>query len=83
MAINKLWNDYADIIDARLYERLPKAVLAAIAVAYITRLNGDDTLRIDGEVDELLLDEWQALHSNGIVPQAPPPAQGRGQGRRR
>lgn len=63
----KLQNEYADALGAELYERTPKAVLAAIAVSALT--TGGERL---GEAAKLLLKEWETLHLNGIVPQRPP-----------
>jgi len=63
----KTHNDYARcIVD---YERIPKAVLAAIAYSFASRLiedNDSPTM-----VDAAIMDEWATLHINGIVPQKP------------
>ena len=50
-----------------LYARTPKAVWAAIAVSYALRAREDEWDQVVPEV----LEEWDALHANGIVPQAP------------
>ena len=50
-----------------LYDRIPKAVLAAIAVSFATQ--GGDFL---DEAEKRVLEEWTILHQNGIVPQKPP-----------
>lgn len=60
-----LGNSYAQAL-GELYEKMPKAVLAAIAVSYAT--HGGDFLE---EVKERIMDEWKALHAAGIVPQKP------------
>jgi hypothetical protein len=64
----KLRNDYAGVLDL---ERIPKQVVAAIAVALICRLEG--CIPDDGPIirDEFVK-EWRALHAAGIVPQKPP-----------
>ena len=64
----KKGNEYQDLISGGLYEKFPKAVLAAIVVSLLT-CGGDyiNTTDIDAE----LLREWQALFDNGIVPQKP------------
>ncbi len=58
-------NEYAAQL-GRLYDRTPKAVLAAIAVSMLT--DGGDAL---DEAQERLLNEWSILHECGIVPQRP------------
>lgn len=63
----KLMNEYSGVIDDELYEKIPKAVLAAIAVSYLS--GGGDHL--DKAQDELL-EEWRVLYEGGIVPQKPP-----------
>ncbi len=59
-------NEYAQQLGAR-YERIPKAVLAAIAVSVLT--GGGDYLE---EAESRLLTEWRVLFENGIVQQRPP-----------
>jgi len=59
-------NKYAAEL-GRLYDDIPKAVLAAIAVSYAS--TGGD--HIDDAVPNILR-EWGILHENGIVPQKPP-----------
>ena len=63
----KLSNEYARLLGP-LYADMPKAVLAAIAVSFANRLNDG----VFQGVECLLMDEWQALYDNGIVPQRPP-----------
>lgn len=62
----KQMNEYARALDARVYERCPKAVFAAIAVSALTA--GGDQL---DEATELVLKEWRVLHQNGIVQRGP------------
>lgn len=59
-------NSYVKQLGA-LYAKVPKAVLAAIAVSSLT-CGGDYIDR----AEELLLWEWSCLWRNGIVPQKPP-----------
>lgn len=62
----KLHNEYARALSN--YERIPKAVLAAIAYSFADRLNCD----IEGATPEgTIMDEWHLLYENGIVPQRP------------
>jgi hypothetical protein len=62
----KLSNGYARVLGP-LYARTPKAVFAAIAVSALS--GGGD--RLD-EAAEAVIREWETLHLNGVVPQAPP-----------
>ncbi len=74
MALNKLYNEYADALGAKFYDRTPKAVFAAIAVSALAK-GADGLLARDwptSEVQALVLREWAVLHENGIVPQKPP-----------
>ena len=61
-------NPYARHL-GKLYDKIPKEVLAAVAVSVLT--HGGDLL---GEVDpeKLVKDEWRCLFQNGIVTQEPP-----------
>lgn len=71
----KIMNEYAQALEADLYERIPKAVLAAIAVSLAVRLGGMTGYGEDPPTAPfvaargLILEEWEALHENGIVPQ--------------
>lgn len=65
--VSKRSNEYADAIDPDVFERLPKTVIAAIAVSFCT--TGGDRIE---EATGRILAEWQILHNAGIVPQAPP-----------
>jgi hypothetical protein len=59
-------NEYAVYL-GRLFEECPKTVLAAIAVSFAS--SGGDFL---DQSEKIVAHEWQVLHENGIVPQAPP-----------
>lgn len=61
----KKMNSYAESL-GDLYDKVPKSVLAAIAVSALTV--GGDYL---DEARARLLAEWKALHENKIVPQKP------------
>ena len=61
----KATNDYVRAL-GDLYERMPKAVAAAIAVSALTC--GGDNL---AEAPALVISEWEILHDNGIVAEAP------------
>ena len=64
----KAGNEYAAELRG-LYNYAPKAVLAAVAVAFATQLSGTENL---SEAQERVLAEWEALHRAGIVKQVPP-----------
>jgi len=66
----KTSNEYAHEIKA-MYQRTPKAVLAALAVSFAHRMLGGDLETLSG-VEAALIEEWAILHRNGIVPQKPP-----------
>ena len=70
----KTMNPYAALLEAELYARTPKAVLAAIAVSALTRGDPFNTEELGGDPAALLLAEWFALYENGIVSQKPPGA---------
>jgi hypothetical protein len=63
---NKVQNAYALSVGGALYEEIPKAVWAAIAVSALT-CGGD---QID-EAAKRVAAEWWALYDAGIVPQPP------------
>lgn len=63
----KTGNNYARALVS--YERIPKAVLAAVAYSFASRLIADDDSPT--MIEMAILDEWDVLHQNGIVPQAP------------
>lgn len=58
-------NEYADAL-GKLFDEVPKAVFAAIAVSALT--NGGDQL---AEARSKVAAEWLTLWQNGIVPQPP------------
>ena len=64
--VNKLGNEYALAVGGELYEQIPKAVWAAIAVSALTC--GGDQLE---DAAPRVAREWDALHAAGIVPQRP------------
>ncbi len=70
-------NEYIGVLGGGVYEKTPKAVLAAIAVSFAARLGGEAREAEDGKGDELqvaqevVLKEWQTLYDNGIVKQKP------------
>ena len=68
MALNKLHNDYAAVL-GDLFDEMPKAVLAAIAVSLASE--GGNSL---DDAPARIAGEWEALYLNGIVPQRPPAA---------
>ena len=63
----KTTNNYSEALGDDFYSKTPKAVVAAIAVSFVTL--GGDYMR---EVDDRVLREWTALYDCGIVPQKPP-----------
>ena len=64
--LKNLRNEYVATLGT-LFDRAPKAVLAAVAVSYAS-VGGDylPLARIN------VLREWWVLYDNGIVPQRPP-----------
>ena len=66
----KIRNDYLGSL-GDLYEKAPKAVLAAVLVSLI--IKDTNCIPEDGPIirDEFCK-EWLALYRNGIVPQSPP-----------
>jgi hypothetical protein len=61
-------NSYQEELTATFYAQCPKAVFAAMAVSYASRQVNEDFAHVEAE----LLNEWQVLYDNGIVPQKPP-----------
>lgn len=59
-------NEYAKTL-GKWYDKIPKAVLAAVAVSFATQ--GGDNLE---QALVAVMTEWNTLHLNGIVPQKPP-----------
>lgn len=51
----------------------PKTVWMALAVSFaaMTVESAEDLLEDRPRLERLLMDEWQTLHDNGIVPQKP------------
>lgn len=63
----KTSNEYARSLVA--YDRIPKAVLAAVAYSFASRIIEDSDSPT--MIELAILDEWDVLHQNGIVPQGP------------
>lgn len=61
----KILNDYA--VEVYGYDDTPKSVFAALALSFALRLCEDDIHR----ARELLIEEWEILHRNEIIPQKP------------
>lgn len=62
----KKGNDYQRAI-SEIYEKTPKAVFAALVVDLLLIANGENFDIITSK----LLEEWEILYKNGIVPQKP------------
>jgi hypothetical protein len=63
----KTGNEYAHAIVS--YTRIPKAVLAAVAYSFASRIIEDhDNPTM---IESAILNEWDVLYKNGIVPQQP------------
>jgi hypothetical protein len=65
--MSKLTNEYDRLLED-VFDDIPKAVLAAIAVSGLTC--GGDRATVE-YVKYIVTTEWQILHNSGIVPQAP------------
>jgi hypothetical protein len=65
--INKTSNEYAEMIASDFYEKCPKAVFAAMAVAYPFN-SGTESNKITAALHQ----EWENLYNSGIVSQKPP-----------
>jgi hypothetical protein len=63
----KTHNEYSKVISADVYEKMPKTVLAAIAVSFASRIQSCSP----EAAAVFLLKEWKTLHANGIIPQKP------------
>jgi len=64
--IFKQGNEYAKLIHN--YEKMPKAVLAAIAASFAVVYSGEDDL---SKAHDIVNAEWLTLYQAGIVPQKP------------
>lgn len=61
-------NNYTQAL-GNFFTVTPKAVFAAVAFSFANRLFA----KSEGtEVADIILEEWQTLYANGIVPQKPP-----------
>lgn len=62
----KIRNEYSALITD--YDRIPKAVFAAVAASFANMVCCEDDLT---QVNDAILNEWKALYEAGIVPQKP------------
>jgi len=75
--LGKTSNAYCRLIDPKLYAKMPKAVLGAVAVSLAAQLSGEaeNFLFADGgsgaRATGALHDEWECLFAASIVPQKP------------
>ena len=60
-------NEYANMIDREIFDKIPKSVFAAIAVSFLLNYQTVDEDNITQEI----INEWKALHDNKIVYQKP------------
>lgn len=65
----KVTNEYARAVGWAFYDQTPKAVWAAIAVSRCTA--GGEGINDMDRVIIAVMEEWEALYANGIVPQKP------------
>ncbi|RPI55960.1 MAG: hypothetical protein EHM49_01255 [Deltaproteobacteria bacterium] len=72
MHLNNKSNEYVDLIPERIFDKIPKTVLGAIAISALT--GGGDYL---DNVQDKIMGEWSILYQNGIVPQKPPKIKGK------
>lgn len=70
MPLNKIGNEYIKALGSKLYADTPKAVLGAMVVSLLTC--GGDQLDNPESLIANFMQEWESLHSCGIVPQKPP-----------
>lgn len=59
----KTSNEYARLF--KDYDKIPKAVFAAVAASFIMRCMGEDFDKVQNH----FIDEWNVLCNNEIVPQ--------------
>lgn len=60
-------NSYQRILSVEFLEKCPKSVLAAIAVSFVINHQSIS----EEKAEDVILNEWNILHKNGIVPQKP------------
>lgn len=65
----KVHNQYSRLINPKVYDRMPKTVLAAIVVSLLILKDGENSLE---NLTPAILDEWHHLHESEIVKQKPP-----------
>lgn len=66
----KISNEYAQAF-GRLYAKTPKAVFAAVAFSFAHWAAGEESKTVNQTLARFL-NEWDVLHENNIVRQAPP-----------
>jgi hypothetical protein len=66
MHLNNKSNEYIQALERGVFDSIPKSVFAAIAISYL--VNHGVAFE---DVTEEIMNEWQTLHLNGIVPQKP------------
>jgi hypothetical protein len=59
------------------FDDTPKSVIAAIAFSFALRICEDN----HGDAARLIINEWEVLNKNQIVPQKPPKRSHKGTGR--
>jgi hypothetical protein len=69
IGVTKLGNQYVNAM-GKFYQDTPKAVFAAVAYSFASRLDGEDPSPAD--IMHGIAYEWLLLHQNGIVPQEAP-----------
>lgn len=59
-------NEYIEALDRGVFDDIPKSVFAAIAVSYLVNHGVEFS-----DVTQEILNEWQTLYDNKVVPQKP------------
>ena len=72
MHLNAQDNEYRQLILSEVFDKTPKAVLGAVLVSFVRRL--DPELETPAQFTAAILEEWTALINAGIIPskQKPP-----------
>ncbi len=60
-------NAYQEMVSDDLFDRTPKAVWASLAISFLFNHQG----LANEHLENGILEEWQCLFENGIVPQKP------------
>lgn len=64
-------NEYQETLGL-VFDKMPKAVLAAVAISFLKRLGGGEhDTETPAAIQASIIAEWDILHTNGIVPQKP------------